>query len=821
MKIDKRHILFLFLVVIFGVILCFIISFFKDKTLYGFDNLFSFYPWKFFEKNFSPHNSLITDPINVLYPMHFIFRSGVFNDTIIPLWNNYIFSGTVQYPYSSPAYFILFSLFKISIAHDILLLIHLTGAAFFSFLYLRKINISKMPSAFGGIAWMLNGYVLVWLEFENTPMMAFSLPAMLYFFERLIQKRSKINIIGMIMATSLAISVAYPHLLIYQLFFVGLYILVRLAKKQISDKKKINKELIKTTVALALIFMVSFTVNVSFFINHISMAKEGQRKAFSFSELYEKTGQLPAKYLATLIYPDLFGNPVDKFAMTPRKELQVYNNYNELCIYSGVIVLIFALIAVWCCGKNYLRWFYSISAFSILLMAMGAIIYYPFAKFIPGLNLSTPTRVLYLFGFCVSVLSAFGMEILINAEKTKKKIIALCVGIIGVAVFIAIFIHTDMGLEWLWKPKDAISSAALNFFYRYYSWHSTTILKQLVLVVLSVLVCLALLFLKKDKKEFFLYIACIILVYDMGSFGLKYNTISPRKLAYPETPAIRYLKAQDGRFRVVTFGSFLHNGLLPFGIEDIGGYSSFYSNRYAEYVHLAQFGKEKQKPDQFSRWMTVQRFGSPMLDLLNVKYLLFPPETPIGSSQLKKVYDKDIAIYRNERCFDRVFFVPDFDYCKTNEELKEKLITYTGKDFREKVLIEELPVLPKKNMEIDELIDEKIELIKYNFNEVEIVANVKQSGFIVIGDNYHPGWQVTCNNKKVKLYRGNYVMRAVPVHSGNNIIKMSFKPEFIRSGMWISLTGWVILFILLCIVVTQRIFLTLHKQHGEQRRSNN
>ena len=821
MKIDKRGILFLFFGVTFGVILFFILSFFKDKTLYAFDNLFLYYPWKFFVKNFLPHNPLITDPINVFYPMHFIFRSGIYNDAIIPLWNNYIFSGIVQYPYSSPAYFILFSLFEISIAHDFLLLIHLAGAAFFSFRYLRKINISKMPSAFGSIAWMLNGYVLVWLEFENVPMMAFSLPAMLYFFERLMIKRCNINILGMVIVTSLSISVAYAHLLIYQLLFVGAYILVRLAKERIGDKKKTNKELIKIIVTLFAVFFVSFTVNVSFFIKHISLAKEGQRKAFSFSELYEKTGQLPAKYLTTLIYPDLFGNPVDKFVITPGKGDQPYNNYNDLCIYSGVIVLIFALIGVLCCRKNYLSWFYAISAFSVLLMAMGSILYYPFAKLIPGLNLSTPTRILYLFGFCVSVLSAFGMEILSNIEKPKKRIIALCVGITGVAFFIALFVHSDSGLQWLWKPKDAISSGGLNFFSRYISWHSATILKQLVLVVLSSFVCLALLLFKNDKKRLFLFIACIILVTDMGLFGLKYNTISLRKQAYPETPAIRYLKEQDGRFRVVTFGRFFHNGLLPFGIEDVGGYSSFYSNRYAEYVHLAQFGKEKEKPDQFSRWMTLKRFGYPLLDLLNVKYLLFPPKTPVDSPRLKKVYDKDIAIYRNERCFDRAFFVPDYDYCKTDEELKEKLITYTGKNFREKVLLEELPVLPEKNIKIAELIDEKIELIKYNFNEVEIVANVKQSGFIVISDNYHPDWQVTCNNKIVKLYRGNYVMRAVPVNSGNNIIKMSFNPKFIGFGMWISLIGWSILFILLFIVVAHQIFSKLHKPNGQQNRSHN
>jgi hypothetical protein len=807
-----------------GAILCFLAVFFTDHTLYDFYDLFSFYPWKSLVKNSPPHNLLITDPVNVLYPLHFIYKSGISNDSMIPLWNNYIYSGTAQYPYSSPAYFILFSLFKLTVAHDILLLIHLAGAALFSFLYLRKINISKFPSAFGSIAWMLNGYVLVWLEFENAPMIAFSLPAMLFFVERLMAKRSNKNILGMVITTSMAISVAYAHLLIYQLLFVGFYILARLAKEIIGDEKKTNKDFLKLIAAFAFIFSVSFAVNAVFFFNHISMARGSQRKTFNFSQLYEKTGQLPSKYLATLIYPDLFGNPADKFAITPRKGGQPYNNYNELCIYSGVIVLIFSLIAVFCCAKNYLCWFYSLSALSVLLMAMGAIIYYPFARFIPGLNLSTPTRILYIFGFCVSVLSAFGMQVLINSDNPKKRIVAVCTGIVSAAVLIALFIHTDSGLDWLWKPKEMINSATLNFLNRYYSWHSATILKQLVLVGLSVLVCLALLFYKKDKKSFFLYIACIILIYDMGSFGLKYNTISPRNLEYPETPAIRFLKAQRGRFRVVTFGSFLHNGLLPFGIEDIGGYSSFYPNRYAEYIFLAQYGKSQQEPEHFSRWMSVKRFGSPMLDLLNVKYLLFPPKTAIHSPQLKKIYDKDIAIYLNKRCFDRVFFVPDYDYCKTNEELQQKIISYSIKDFRGKVLLEELPyssALLKSLGKIDNSIDENIEIVKYTFNEVKIVANVRQDGFIVMSDNYHPDWQVTCNDKKVKLYRGNYVMRAVPIRSGKNIIKMTFKPEFIISGMWISFAGWIILFILLCIVVTQSIFSTLRKRNGQQRRGDN
>ena len=161
---------------------------------------------------------------------------------------------------------------------------------------------------------------------------------------------------------------------------------------------------------------VSMVISTYFFTTHIRLLKSGQRKPIPYNELYDKTGQLPAKYLLTMLFPDLFGSPAanvtTKFkgqtpVFTPMADKQQkYNNYNELCVYAGIIPLLLALF----CSIHFRRkpfiQFFLISFFLCLLMAMGSVIYYPLYKFIPGLDLSTPTRILYLLGFSISILAA-------------------------------------------------------------------------------------------------------------------------------------------------------------------------------------------------------------------------------------------------------------------------------------------------------------------------------------------------------------------------------------------------------------------------------
>ena len=65
-------------------------------------------------------------------------------------------------------------------------------------------------------------------------------------------------------------------------------------------------------------------------------------------------------------------------------------------------------------------------------------------------------------------------------------------------------------------------------------------------------------------------------------------------------------------------------GALPFdghGLDELGGYASFYPPRYGELLNITQ----GLPTETLSRWSMMTRFDSPLLSLMNMKYVATPP----------------------------------------------------------------------------------------------------------------------------------------------------------------------------------------------------
>ena len=305
---------------------------------------------------------------------------------------------------------------------------------------------------------------------------------------------------------------------------------------------------------------------------------------------------------------------------------------------------------------------------------------------------------------------------------------------------------------------------------------------------------------KQKLKSYYLFFAILVLSYDLISFGFIYNTASPKRMAFPETDAIRFLKKDSSLYRTISYGSFMHNFLSPFGIEDIGGYSAFYPRRYGEYLHVSQYGNKAPMPENFSRWMFFRSFGSPLLNLINTKYLLLPPTWTPKSPSLRLVYNKEIKIYKNHDAFPRIFFVPRYQFCKNSGETLEKLSSFKNAHFKEHVLLEAHP--PKDflrkfgDIPTDKL-ESTINIISYKPDGIEMAVSSNQNGFLVISNNFNAGWKARIDGNETQVLRANYIMQALPIEKGNHSVKVVFRPTLSIASIIISSIGWVVLILLI------------------------
>jgi len=795
-KIIPVVFLFILTIVFFSPVL------FQGKTFYAFDNLLRYLPWSSStQQGFRPQNALITDPVNLSFPGSHHFKTCG-EKKVSPLWNASNFCGTpfgggALTSFTSPIPFLLYTFLPVVTAHDVLLWLHLLGAGLFMYLFLQKIKLRILPALVGAISWMFNGYIMVWFEFEMVPILAASLPAALYCFERWKQDKTQFNALCFIGALAISISSGFPHIIIYQTIFIACYVIYRYFSSRKNCPIRITKKDVKSFLIPA---VLGICITTAFFTTHFTLLNQPQRQSYSFQDLYNQTGEVPPKYLLTLIFPDFFGNPATEIAFTPRAApSQTYNNYNELCIYGGILPLFFILTCVPFLFKRKHIFFFFLSAILSITMAMGSILYYPLMKFIPGLSLSTPTRILYVFAFSLCVMAAIGADILVSLDKKKRGIIfALWTIIPAIAIGISFIVQTPGGIRWAadfqrWPNWDQIYGTMQAHFALI---GSVTIVKPVLIVLITFLLLTLILFsARQTLKTLFLLIAILVLSYDLISFGLIYNTASPKYLAYPETDAIRFLKKDKSLYRIMSSGNFLHNSFAPFGIEDIGGYSPFYPRRYGEFIHVTQNEAKTPMPDNFSRWMYLRNFGSPLINLINTKYLLLPPSWTAKGPGIRLVYDKEIKIYENENAFPRIFFVPNYQFSKSSEETLAKLASSKNSDFKSTVFLEEHPPngFLKKDGAGSDKVESNIKIVSHKPDSVGVEISSNQNGFLVISNTFDPGWRARVDGRRIKVLCANYIMQALPITVGTHHVSISFRPTPLIVGLIISSLGWIIL----------------------------
>jgi len=250
----------------------------------------------------------------------------------------------------------------------------------------------------------------------------------------------------------------------------------------------------------------------------------------------------------------------------------------------------------------------------------------------------------------------------------------------------------------------------------------------------------------------------------------------------------------------MTDSNFLHNALFAYGVDDIGGYSSLYPKRYGEYLHLSQNGSESPPPDVFNRWTFFNRFGSPLLNLLNTKYLLLSPGTEIHAPGLKRVYQGEIAIYENEKVFQRAFFVPGHLVVRDRKEAYQALGRFTDEDFRSRVILEQSPPFPPAAPAPPGTPNSAVDILSHKPDRVEIRVSSGERGFLVLSDNYDPGWKAEVDGRSAEVFRANYIMRAVPLEAGDHHVILSFRPALQIAGLVVDFAGWVTL--CTCIVIS-------------------
>ena len=278
-----------------------------------------------------------------------------------------------------------------------------------------------------------------------------------------------------------------------------------------------------------------------------------------------------------------------------------------------------------------------------------------------------------------------------------------------------------------------------------------------------------------------------------------FSAVDPALVRY-RTPAIEFLERDTGLYRVISFGSDkIMNANTPmlYDIADVRGYDSIIPRQYVDTMRLIQ----DQGLLPYNRIDGIsarhpEALDSPLLDMLNVKYVLAGPQARITNEGYTLVYDGELRIYRNDSALPRAFLAPGARTIADPDERARALRTF---DPRQVVILEE--TVEQKPAPTG--FTAQVEAVDYGANEITITVNASHPCFLVLGDSYAPGWLAFIRppevpdpsqaEQRLRIYRANGNFRAVEAPAGRSIVRFKYSPDAVKYGFYGSFLAGVIL----------------------------
>ncbi len=241
---------------------------------------------------------------------------------------------------------------------------------------------------------------------------------------------------------------------------------------------------------------------------------------------------------------------------------------------------------------------------------------------------------------------------------------------------------------------------------------------------------------------------------------------------------------------------------VPAHLQDIQGYNSVRIARYERLftaLNRAFLGYR-------NSYVSPRGIQSPLLDLLNVRYIVVPESKPrrwSGTQWLESAYPIVYAgsgnqIFERSRTLPRAWIVHSAQRTEPKEALN--LLASRQVDPRRTVLLEQQP--PSLAPVADPSAD-KAEITSYEAERIELQTSTGAEGMLVVSEVYYPAWKAYVDGRPVPVYVANTVLRAVPVPAGDHIVELRYESTALRAGIALSLLAYLTL-AALCVAALRR-----------------
>ena len=689
------------------------------------------------------------DYLDQFYPWSMAYSEAIKNFRFL-FWTRYFHSGFPliaegQIGGFYPLNIIMFFLLPFKIAYNYSVILHFALGGVFTYFYSRRIGADQwggslsallfcFGSAYAGLVMMRT---LVWF------------PLVLLLIDNFFSKRNMRFIVLAALVAGIQFLAGFIQMAAYCFIF---YILVFICG---FIKYKIN--FCKILFVVLTFLGVSIIVSLPQLVLSFNLAQESSRAYASLG--FALWGSIPPPVLLNIFFPKwlgLFGAE----------------------LYIGIFSLLFLIYCVFACRTSHnIR-----LVVGIMLIALFASLgkynplYVGLIRITEFYGFRNPSKFLFFVLFAGSVLAGTGFSEFFNNPDSKRVksaalilsavlSIVLCVFFIAKLFFvfyrdrIILFLQNYTLNNVVGKPYhryshesymqriEGIYSAFIEStnLGNIYLWFSLALILSAILV--CVYICKKPNFSKFFKVPIFCVICLDIFVYSFYGTGFRGN-IKP--FAYSDPSHIKILsilKSDEEYYRILPFG-IRDNGMplwvIPSAnmlvkIDSVAGYTPLVKAEYRKGIESLEVVDNALGLLVPENNAIVENFQK--IRMLNVKYIITVRD--LKYSFLEKVMlDQGVYLYKVRDYMPRIFFSKQID---SN-------------------------ISPMKAGYLD--------IVNYRDGFAEVEVTAQEVGFLVLSENYDPGWRAYVNGQEADIIKVQNLIQAVKLEKGTHTVTFKYKPRF-------------------------------------------
>lgn len=699
------------------------------------------------------------------------------------MWNPNVFSGMPSYLISFGAkYPFLGNLFKLTnkvMNWRILMLFIMALGVYLFMIYLKFDPIIAFISA---ISLPLSCHFLGLLEIgHNTKFKAIVyIPWIMFAVHYLKERRSLLALGATAIFFIIQLRANHPQISYYTFLIVGIYWIAQTIWA-IKDKE-IRSHIIFSMMLLFAFIIAFLAIAQPYFSSYeyghytIRGGEGGLSKSYATSWSFHPLEML------TFINPNFFGG-VSPFYWG-------WMPFTQTSMYMGIIILLFAIIAIAYNRNRLVKILLSVSIFTLFL-SFGRHI--PFLSnfllnYMPGFNkFRVPAMILVILQFSTVILAGFGLKTIIakiKADDEKFFTFFQKILIVTFVVFI-LFLAFSSSLENLGLQH---SGDASKYNPGQIKQLRTLRLEKLVndgiQTGLFLLVSMGLILLagrKKIGKYPFLILIAIIVVTDLLLIDSRFlrNVVPEQRIKneYKKTDADEFLLEDEENFRIYPLAREFGQNSWAYYHQTIGGYHGAKLKRYQEIIENCLNAEFLDRIP--INWNIV--------NMLNVKYVIFNQKLPIDNLEYAH-YDRKQkqTIYLNKTYLPRAWFVKNTELIKGKKNIWKRLNNPEFSPAETAIVEKIVPLTYAPN-------NSSVTPLEFDLHEIKFNVVTDTTSFLTVSEIYYPaGWKAFIDGEETEIFATNYILRGIVVPKGEHTIEMRFESTTYSLSLKLSLLGLIL-----------------------------